>query len=78
MPCSTPTSTTTPAVVSASQNSPGLSWRMLPQAAQVREADGHGKHDGAQHASRQVLEWAGQKKEYQRNHRRRATCAIWL
>ena len=71
IPCSTPTSTTTPAVVAASRNSPGLSRRIAWSPAQVHQPDGHNKHNCAQNAFREVLQRLGQEEQHQRDHRRR-------
>ena len=70
IPCSTPTNTTTPAVVRASTIFAGALAANGPESAQVHQPDGHNEHDGAQHASRKVLQRVGEEEKHQRNHRR--------
>ncbi len=43
----------------------------IPQAAEVGQVNGHGKYDGSQHASRQVLEGTGSEKGAQAKPRPR-------
>ena len=68
IPCSTPTSTTTTAVITARSK---LSRTFAPDArqpAQVDQLDSNDENDGAQHAARQKLQWLRQEQQYQRDH----------
>ena len=67
MPCSTPITTTTAAVASASWNSPGLSRQMSRKPGRSTSPTGDREDDGAKHALRQILQRAGQKEEYERD-----------
>ena len=67
MPCSTPTKTTTTAVVTASANSPGLSRRMALRAAQIDKAHGDGEHNRSKNTLRKKLQRTGEEKKDQSN-----------